>query len=229
MVKMGSGSRGSSAFVDCNNSPGKEGEMECARKAFPILLLAASGPLCIAQGIFTATGPSTVPRSGHTATLLADGKVLIAGGWTPEGTGSTGGAVSSAELYDPSTGTFSRTGSMTTNRQGHTATLLADGRVLIAGGANFAASAELYEPATGTFTATGAMLKPRSGHVAALLPNGKVLVAGGGVEASAEIYDPISGTFAPTADMHNTILLTSMAFLLATGKVFGGGGSASER
>src|SRR4051812_39379699 len=105
--------------------------------------------MCIAQGIFTATGPTTVPRSGHTATLLADGKVLIAGGWTPEGPGSTGSAVSSAELYDPSTGTFSKTGSMTTNRQGHTATLLADGRVLIAGGTNSSrnpalASAELY-------------------------------------------------------------------------------------
>src|SRR3954454_15366604 len=101
--------------------------MEFARKAFAILLLAASDPSCIAQGIFTATGPTTVPRSGHTATLLADGKVLIAGGWTPEGTGSTG----SAELYDPSTGMFSGTGGMTANRQGHTATLLADGRVLI--------------------------------------------------------------------------------------------------
>jgi hypothetical protein len=208
--------------------------MERARKAFLILVLAASGRLCIAQGIFTATGPANVPRSGHTATLLADGKVLIAGGWTTESPGGTSSAASSAELYDPSTGTFSKTGSMTTNRQGHTATLLADGRVLIAGGANSSrnpalASAELYEPATGTFIETGAMLQPRSSHVAALLPNGKVLVSGGAVDGtSAEIYDPVSGTFAPTADMHNRILLPTMAFLLATGKVFIGVGPTSE-
>src|SRR4051812_20744899 len=128
--------------------------MERARKAFPILILVASGHVCIAQGIFTATGPTTVTRSGQTATLLADGKVLIAGGWIPEGTGTTARAASSAELYDPSTGTFSRTGDMTVSRQGHTATLLADGRVLIAGGGNLAplTSAELYEPATGRFT-----------------------------------------------------------------------------
>jgi Galactose oxidase, central domain len=204
--------------------------MERARKAFPILILVASGHVCIAQGNFTATGPTTVTRSGHTATLLTNGKVLIAGGWTAEGPGSTGSAISSAELYDPSTGKFSRTGGMTANRQGHTATLLADGRVLIAGGANFAplTSAELYEPATGTFTETGAMLQPRSEHVAALLPNGKVLVAGGGVGASAEIYDPVSRAFTRTADMHNPVFLTSMALLLSTGKVFIGGGSTSE-
>jgi len=205
--------------------------MERARKAFPILILVASGHVCFAQGIFTPTGPMSIPRSGHTATLLADGKVLIAGGWTPDGTSRNGNVVSSAELYDPSTGTLSTTGSMTTNRQGHTATLLADGRVLIAGGTNASplTSAELYNPATGTFSETGAMLQPRSGHTAALLSNGKVLVAGHGLDGtSAEIYDSVSGTFAPTADMQNPIVLPSMALLLGTGKVFIGGGSTSE-
>jgi hypothetical protein len=195
--------------------------MERARKAFPILVLAASGQMCIAQGIFTATGTMTIARAGHTATLLGDGRVLIAGG---DGAGS---AVSTAELYDPATGTFSRTGNMTTKRGSHTATLLADGKVLIAGGTT-SGSAELYDPATGTFTATGAMINARFGHMAALLPNGRVLVVGGGTDnASAEIYDPVSGAFTPAADMHNPILLTSMAFLLATGKVFIGGGSTS--
>jgi hypothetical protein len=227
------GSRGS-ATVHCYNAGIEEGETERARKAFPIFLLVASCHVCIAQGTFTATGPMTIPRSGHTATLLADGRVLIAGGWTAEPTGSAADVLSSAELYVPSTGTFSTTGSMTTSRHGHTATLLADGTVLIAGGATFGSyapltSAELYNPGTGTFTATGAMLKPRSGHVAALLPDGKVLVAGGGVDnASAEIYDPVSGAFAPTSNMHNRLLLMSAAFLLATGKVFIGVGPTSE-
>ena len=205
--------------------------MKRARTAFPILVLAASGHLCIGQGIFTATGPTTVPHIGHTATLLADGRVLIAGGSTPEGPAA-------AELYDPTTGTFRRTGSMTTNRGGHTATLLADGRVLIAGGAwsppySELASAELYDPATETFTPTGAMLEARSGHVAALLPNGKVLVAGGvdiaGAEiASAEIYDPVTGTFSPTADMHPSCYGENTAILLAGGSVFIGGCGTSD-
>ena len=207
--------------------------MEHARKALPILVLAASGQMCIAQGIFTATGPMTVPRAGHTGTLLADGRVLIVGGDS---------TASSAELYDPATATFSGTGSMTTNRSGNTATLLADGRVLIAGGLHFAqqdpryselASAELYDPATGTFTATGAMHKARSGHVAALLPNGKVLIAGGadidgGETASAEIYDPVSGKFSLTADMHPSCYGQNTAILLAGGKVFIGGCGTSD-
>src|SRR5690349_13319074 len=90
----------------------------------PLLLWGAAShaPMAMAQspGTFTATGDMTTPRSGHTATLLADGTVLIVGG-------------ASAELYDPRTGTFKATGGMTTPRGGHTATLLADGKVLIAG------------------------------------------------------------------------------------------------
>ena len=161
--------------------------------------IGVAGSLALAQstGTFIKTGDLNVPRVGHTATLLKDGRVLIAGGHSV-----TKGVVTplnSAELYDPASGTFSFTGNMTTGRNSHTATLLLDGRVLITGGddGNYEgiASAELYDPTTGAFSAAGHMSEARG--AATLLNTGKVLLSGAN-DRSLELYDPASGTFEPT-------------------------------
>jgi WD40 repeat protein len=142
---------------------------------------------------FATTGSVTIPRSGHSATLLTNGEVLIAGG--PDAT---------AELYNPTNQTFTATGSMTIVRSGHTATLLADkalskyGDVLVAAGGS--QSAELYDPTSGTFAATGSMVDQHDEPTATLLQNGNVLIAGGGT-TGAELYNPATGTFTATGSM----------------------------
>lgn len=143
---------------------------------------------------FSNTGSMNTARVWHTATLLRNGKVLVAGG-------GVAGEIGTAELYDPATGSWRTTGSLQRARAFHTATLLANGKVLIAGGtANSGgtqASAELYDPATGTWTLTGSMNFGREYHTATLLQNGKVLVTGG-FEARAELYDPATGLWSTT-------------------------------
>jgi hypothetical protein len=162
-------------------------------------------------GTFTATGRMITPRGRHTATLLKNGKVLIAGGQT-DGPPAISALLASAELYDPATGTFTQAGTMAQPRAGHTATLLPDGRVLIAGGWNALSpqaegTAEIYDPSTNGFTSSGPMLPNLYPQTATLLNSGKVLITGilkGGfcgstaTDVASELYDPATRTFAPT-------------------------------
>src|SRR5215831_11438646 len=172
-----------------------------------LVLFSYTTAATLAQGTFTTTGGMTTARAFHTATLLFDGRVLIVGG----------DATGTAELYDPTTGTFSPTGNGTT---GHgtiygapdgvsTATLLPDGRVLIAG----SSKSEVYDPATGNFSTTWNTLIGQDGFTATLLTNGKVLFTGGtngstdccAIAADPQLYDPTTGVFSlagPYADMH---------------------------
>ncbi len=149
-----------------------------------------------ASGTFAATGNMTTARHDHTALLLNNGEVVIAGGNSGSGASTTYSAT--AELYNPATASFILTGNMSVARAGHTATLLNNGTVLIAGGSNSNSSgaltsAELYDPNLGTFAGTANMTTARAGHTATLLTNGSVLIAGGAVGTSAstcELYLP---------------------------------------
>jgi hypothetical protein len=141
-------------------------------------------------GNFTATGSMARPRESHTATLLADGRVLIAGGRSAQ-RGSSPQDTATAEVYDPSTGTFSYTELMSAPRSAHAAALLSDGTVLISGGGDDDSTAELYDPTNNSFTLTAGMHVGRSGHTATTLPSGGVVVIGGGTFtpiSTAEIY-----------------------------------------
>jgi hypothetical protein len=180
-------------------------------------------------GSWTATGGMIEDRSAHTATLLDDGSVLVTGG----GNGLLEvGSLSSAERYDPRTGSWTATGDMIQGRAGHTATLLHDGNVLVAGSGNFGVlgSAELYDPRTGSWTATGTMIEGRGGHSATLLPDGRVLVAGGAnhggdwaVTGTTELYDESGGSWTATGSLglprkgHSAVLLFDGRVLVAGG------------
>jgi hypothetical protein len=173
---------------------------------FLIFTAASNSAISFAQstGSFRVTANLSRPRQAHTATLLTNGEVLVAGGFAV----INGWPVwASAEVYEPSARNFTATGDMTTARYLHTATLLPSGKVLIAGGSSIVNGgtslgiAELYDPATRSFAGTGDMAVARRGHTATLLRDGKVLIAGGvsndggGSLASAEVYDPSTGNF----------------------------------
>ncbi|QSQ17098.1 Kelch repeat-containing protein [Myxococcus landrumensis] len=148
-------------------------------------------------GTWSATGSMAVTRGNHTATLLASGKVLVVAGHSTTGQVAS---VRTAELYDPVTGKWAATGSLTENRRSHTATLLASGKVLVAGGFGgfedrfYLSPSEVFDPATERWSLTSGLLTPRQDATATLLPLGKVLVTGGtgyeNVQGEAELYMP---------------------------------------
>ena len=172
-----------------------------------------------ASRLWSPTGAMVAPRIGLGAATLADGRVLVAGGWGDD----LGGPTSSAELYDPITGMWTETGSMALPRGAPTLTLLPTGQVLAAGG-SADATTELYDPGTGSWTTTGSLQQARRGHTATLLPTGDVLVVGGGDPgaplSSVEIYDVTTGVWEPAESLsrprtgHAAVLLDKPAQVL---------------
>ncbi len=207
--------------------------------------------------IFTTKNPMNVAREYHTATLLPNGKVLVAGGR------NSTGCLSSAEIYDPATGNWTATTSMSTPRCNHTATLTtsgyAAGSVLVAGGVNsgpdYLTSAEMYNPNTGQWTPWVSMYVGRANHTATMMADGRVLVAGGNitnqpappppdpgkpglggpgpmtpiaqVTAAVEIYDPVRRNWFQVNSL-NTARCNHAAVLLGNGQVLVAGGDGGN-
>ncbi len=203
-----------------------------------------------ASETFAPTGTMLKPRVGHSATLLTNGKVLIVGGDTPACAGCLDVPDNTAELYDPATSLFTRTGDMPWPISGQTATRLNSGAVLVVGGyfcgiyesggagsecatSDVSNQAVLYDPAASTFSVTGSMAFGRAGHSATLLPDGKTLIAGGigedprteaeDVTFTAELYDPATGLFSRTGSMVSA-RTSHTASLLSNGTVLVVGG-----
>jgi N-acetylneuraminic acid mutarotase len=188
------------------------------------------------KGKWTFTGNMVVGRTGHTATMLKTGQVLVTGGSAYEIH-----CYASAELYNPSTGAWTPTGNMTQPRCLHSATLLPDGNVLVAGGVgslydsntvsdtDTVATAEIYNPTIGTFTATGGLDASRADAATTLLQDGKVLTVGGYSKTgqsttvtyltSAELYDPTRGQWSLTTSIPVSSFESTSPVTLANGHV----------
>lgn len=191
-------------------------------------------------GRWATTGNMNAMRYVHTASVLANGKVLVVGGLASNRNNIS--MLNSAELYDPITGHWSLTGNITVARYWHTMSILTNGKVLITGGVDVIVgntkpsnTAELYDPSTGSWTMTGNMTTARHSHAACALANGKILVVGGasydGTDTvslnSAELYDPLTGSWT----MINNLTFSRYrhtAFTLSDGKVLVAGGSATN-
>jgi hypothetical protein len=191
-------------------------------------------------GKWSSAAPMPDARVEHTATLLADGRVLVVGGHSICRVASCA-ILSSADLYDPDKNAWESLREMGQHRLGHTATLLLNGQLLVAGGCPFlgpgrgcdgTATAELFDPATGIWTPTGFMRMGRTFATATLLPTGQVLVAGGVdstslPSANAEVFDPTTRTWTAVSSMRSPRYLHT-ATLLRSGKVLVAGGGARD-
>lgn len=171
-----------------------------------LLFLLVAAFIAVPGASASSAGFMVTPRSYHTATLLADGRVLVAAGYTQN---VAPYVINKAEYYDPGTNSWQATGDLNIARNPHSAVLLPNDRVLVAGGSDYNGSplngAELYDPVTGQWTLTGSLNQERTTFGMVLLPNGKVLAAGGststGSTATAELYDPATGTWSFTGTM----------------------------
>ena len=221
------------------------GSMSAARNLFPAVVL-TSGKVLVAgglgtggavlagaelynptTGIWSSAGELSVARFGHTATLLQNGKVLVAGGCT---TNNCNADTAVSELYDPTSNSWSKTGSLNTARYYHAAVRLNSGKVLVIAGSTGGAtnSCELYDPSEGTWSNAASTTTARFYHAATLLADGKVLVTGGAISRyplnSAELYNPSTNAWALTGSMttgryaHTATLLTDNTVLVAGGE-----------
>jgi Galactose oxidase, central domain/Kelch motif len=208
---------------------------KCAARIACVTALALATTLSFA---WTPTGSMHTARASHTATILPNGLVLVAGG-----TGDNNAALASSELYNSASGTWSSTGNLHVARVSARAVLLPNGGVLTMGGclsndclSSTTKSAEIYNPASGTWTVTGSMRMGRAQFIAVLLPTGEVLVAGGctsydvngclAVTASAELYNPATGTWTSTGAMRATRMAMT-GTVLPNGKVLVAGGQTA--
>ena len=198
--------------------------------ALAVALVAATlGGATIAQGSSAGQVSLTDARSDHTATLLPDERVLLAGG-VEEGV-----ALQTIEVVDPAAASVEMLGSLLSARNDHTATLLSDGHILFAGGradGTALGSAELFDPETGASADVGPMRWARAGHAAALLNDGRVLLVGGTAKgrpvARAELFDPASGTFVPAAKA-KAVHRTATASMLPNGQVLVAGAATGKK
>ena len=185
-------------------------------------------------GELSPAGSMSLGRSAHSATMLQDGRVLVAGGGKG-GEGTQEETFDTADIYDPETGEWSAAGTMSAGHADHTATLLNDGRVLIAGGRGKVDAVDIFDPATGSWTAGTSFAEWRAQHTATLLADGRVLVTGGvGRGTSTELYDPGTGTWTRGPDMaepryaHTATVLNDGTIFLLGGQSIDATGSRRE-